>query len=428
MSYLRVFGICVIALTLIKCAANKIDDTVDRELNILLEQKQYFELDRKLTKNANKLSDHRRIFYNAFVEKAFGRNSSSINYIDIILNRHKGSFNDSLVVELLDLKAANYIHEYNYSKASETYSKILKEYPTLLDSTEINEYTNVERLFGAFADVEPMIKQPHLTVKINAYRNNFNHLMTPVQSNNISEHFVFDTGANLSTISESMAKKMNLTIIEKNINVGSSTNLYVNSKLAVAENFYVGDILFNNVLFLVMPDTQLTFPDINYQIKGIIGFPVIEALGEMHLHKNGNITVPDKPNKSKLNNMVLEGLNPVVELFSGNESLLLTLDTGAKNSELSFKYYRKHKDVIETTGRLIKNKRGGAGGMTNVKEYLFPNFQLIIGTKKALLEEVHVTLEEYEFTKHFDGNLGQDVFVKFDTLILNFKDMYIDLN
>lgn len=427
MDCLRIFAICVITLTLSNCAVKRGDDSVDKELNFLLEQKQYFALDRELNRNENKISENRKLYYKAFLAKAFGKSSTSNRYIENILNEHKNKFNDTLIVKLLDLKATNHIYENNYGGAAETYERILNDYFKVLDSTETSSYSNVKKLFEAIAEVKPMMMQPHKTVKINSYRNNFNHLMTPVMANNVTEHFIFDTGANLSTISESQAKKMDLEIIEKNIDVGSSTKINVKSRLAVAKNFYIGDILFNNIIFLVMPDAQLTFPDIDYQIKGIIGFPVIKQLEEIHLHKNGNITIPDVPKKSTLRNMVLEGLNPVVELSSGNETLLFTLDTGAKNSELSFKYYLNHKSFVENSGELMTKKRGGAGGMTDVNEYMLKNFPLKFGTKSIELKEMHVAIEEYGFNKYFDGNLGQDVFLESDLLILNFKDMYIDL-
>jgi hypothetical protein len=72
------------------------------------------------------------------------------------------------------------------------------------------------------------------------------------------------------------------------------------------------------------------------------------------------------------------------------------------------------------------NKRGGAGGQTTVEEYIIKDFPLRIGSKKTVLEQIPVALEEYGFNRYFDGNLGQDVFTQFNTLIINFKYMYGD--
>ena len=265
-------------------------------------------------------------------------------------------------------------------------------------------------------------------VTLNAYRNKFNHLMTPVKVDKTSADFIFDTGANLSTISESQAKKMKLKTFEQSVHIGSSTQKEIQSKLAVADSLYVGDILFENVLFIVMPDDQLTFPQINYTIKGIIGFPVIHQLGEVHLKKDGKIFIPKTTTQKTEKNMFFEGLNPVVKVISESDTLLFTFDTGAGHTELSFKYFNNHKTGVEKKGEKQTNQRGGAGGNVAVKEYVLSNFPLQIGKYKTSLDKIPVTLEEYSFNKYFDGNLGQDVFLKFNSLIINFENMYIDFN
>jgi hypothetical protein len=251
-------------------------------------------------------------------------------------------------------------------------------------------------------------------------------MMTPVTVNGIQEEFIFDTGANLSTITESQAKKMQLKLIDQSVAIASSTQNVVQSKLAVADSLLIGDILFENVVFIVMPDAQLTFPEINYAIKGIIGFPVMDQMGEVHLLKNGNIFIPKEVSNKQEQNMFFEGLTPVVQLHSKKNTLLFTFDTGARTSELSIKYYRAHKIEVKRKGEMQKNQRGGAGGNVEVNEYMLFNFPMTIGVHQFSLEKIPVTMEEYWFNAYFDGNLGQDVFMKFNSLIINFENMYID--
>jgi hypothetical protein len=103
---------------------------------------------------------------------------------------------------------------------------------------------------------------------------------------------------------------MQLKLIDQSVAIASSTQNVVQSKLAVADSLFIGDILFENVVFIVMPDAQLTFPEINYAIKGIIGFPVMDQMGEVHLLKNGNIFIPKEVAKKQEQNMFFEGLKP----------------------------------------------------------------------------------------------------------------------
>jgi hypothetical protein len=70
--------------------------------------------------------------------------------------------------------------------------------------------------------------------------------------------------------------------------------------------------------------------------------------------------------------------------------------------------------------------RGSGGGIVETEEYILTDFPYKIGNKSNILPEIFVVLQKYGFTEFFDGNLGQDVIMQFDTLILNFKYMYID--
>jgi predicted aspartyl protease len=381
-----------------------------------------------LSKNENELSEDRILYYSVFINKAFGAREKSNNEIDILFKNYPKTLNDTTIVKLLDIQASNYLYLYQYKKATTVYENILKNHSKVLDSTDVANYKNAKNLFGTFANIKPQKMYEQKDVLLNSYRNKFNHLMTPVKVDTTNEEFIFDTGANLSTISESQAKKMKLKVFEQNVDIGSSTQKDIQSKLAVADSMYVGEILFENVLFIVMPDEQLTFPQINYSIKGIIGFPIIHQLGEVHLRKDGKIFIPKSVSKSTEKNMFFEGLNPVVKVLSGNDTLLFTFDTGAGHTELSLKYFNAHKTEIEKRGELQTNERGGAGGKVAVKEYILSNFPFTIGTHKTSLEKIPVTLEEYEFNKYFDGNLGQDIFIKFNSLIINFENMFIDFN
>lgn len=419
---------CVLFICLLtSCTSQNIDPVAfDAELEQLLNQKDYFTLQEKLLANEKTLSPERQLYFKVFSAKAFGNRLESSTLIDSLLGNYRQPLADSLALKLLDIKASNHIYTYQYKSASEIYGTILSEYSEIIDSADIDNYKNIQALFGTLSVVGT--QKVHLVkdVIIPSKRNTFNHLLSPVTIGGLTEDFIFDTGANFSTITLSQANKMNLKLFEQNIDVGSSTKNTILSTLAVADSLYFGEILFENVVFIVMPDEELTFPELNYAIKGIIGFPVIHQLGEIRLNKNGTITVPLNRTKKGFKNMFFEGLNPVVRAFTENDTLLFTFDTGASHSELSYTYFKKNKIRIESLGERQTNQRGGAGGQSSVDEYILLDFRLKVGSAEAELQSIPVTMEEYDFNAHFDGNLGQDFIEKFQTLILNFEDMYID--
>jgi len=407
-------------------AQKLIQNRTDQKLYKLIECKDIFALKDQYARNQSKLSEARKIYYEVYLSRAFGQNEKSNQGIDILFQKYPDKFNEVETLKLLEVRADNFLHCHEYQKASAVYGAVVMNYSQLLDSSGIESYRNVQNLFGALAEVAPQKMHKSKEVLLPSYRNAFNHMMTPVSVNGMKEEFIFDTGADLSTISESQAIKMQIKMIDQSASINSSTQNIVQSKLAVADSFYVGDILFENVVFIVMPDAQLTFPEIDYTIKGIIGFPVIDQMGEVHLLKNGNIFIPKEVAKQQEQNMFFEGLTPVVRLRSNKSALLFTFDTGARSSELSLKYFNEHKLQVKRKGELQKNQRGGAGGIVEVTEYMLTDFPLAIGTQQLCLEKIPVTMEQYWFNAYFDGNLGQDVFMKFNSLIINFEHMYID--
>jgi predicted aspartyl protease len=315
---------------------------------------------------------------------------------------------------------------YQYKQAAAACSDILSSYGEQLDSTKIKAYQNTHDLFTALSDVPSQTMRTTKDETIAAHRNKFNHLMVPVKTHSIAADFIFDSGAGLSTISESYAKKMNLRTVEGSVSVGSATTINVTSKLAVADSLFVGGIEFRNVVFLVLPDEKLSIPQVGLVINGIIGFPVMYQMGEIHMHKDGTIFVPRVPQDRHLNNLLLDNQVPIIAANSDNDTLLFNMDTGAKTTEFSKKYYDIHKASVEKNGRKMTRHFGGAGGITKLEIYELPAVTLTIGTQRAHLKKVPVMLSDHKFTKNTDGNLGQDVITQFNEMVLNFKYMYVD--
>ncbi len=416
----------LLSLTISSCSEKVNDELVDKQLQAFLDKKDFFKLRDKLKESKSKLADHRFLYYQAFVDKALGENQLSNESINVLLQNFSEKFQDSIMADLISLKGANYVDLFEYKNAANTFTDLVRNYAKVLDSTEIEDFKNSTQLYAALQEVDKQTIQRHDEVKIKSFFNKFNHLMVPTKIHDISSDFIFDTGANLSTISESQAKVMNLTFLDDVIKVGTVTQVKINSKIAVADQLDLGGIIFKNVPFLVMSDEDLSFPEVNYKINGIIGFPLIKQLKEVHLGKDGTITIPGTTGKSNLNNLFLDGLTPVIQAYSGTESLILTLDTGAQSTDLSYKYFKKHEATIKSNGKIAIGKSGGAGGVTVKGVYQLPDFEIKVGTKKAKLPSVSIMREQYDFLDHFDGNLGQDFFMQFNALIINFEDMYVD--
>src|SRR3569833_3940721 len=157
----------------------------------------------------------------------------------------------------------------------------------------------------------------------------------PVTTHSQTVDAIFDTRANISSITITYAKKLGLHMYDVTFNEGSgATGIQFKTGMGIADSLYLGDILVKNVVFQVMPDSILYIAPIKYQLNMIVGFPVIEQLREVHIFKDGRMTIPATPSQSSLHNFALDGLDPVIALKVGKDTLPFHFDSGAGTSML----------------------------------------------------------------------------------------------
>lgn len=400
---------------------------LEKHLQNLLDKKEFFRLNKVLQQNPSYLSKEKKLYFNAFVENAFNKNEESISSIQTLLKDFALSLNDTMRAELLMVQQDNYYKTYEYKKAGKTGEEILVKYRNVIDSIKIADIENSNIIWNALVDVQKQNAIVKNETQIQWKRDKANLMNVPVKFSDSLYDFIFDTGANISTINTTLAKKFGLQIFDVTFDVGSSTGKQNKTSLGMADSFYMGDILIKNAVFLVVPDEMISFPSIGYYVNGIIGYPVIEQLKEIRINKNGVITIPTKSVKSNLNNLALDGLMPIVSFITDNDTLCFHFDTGAKHTDLFKPYLDKYKDEVMSKGILDTVKIGGGGGIVETEVYKLPYFNIFICNKKVVLQDVDVRTKNIDATGDiFYGNIGQDLISQSDEMILNFEYMYID--
>ena len=143
MTHIKTLFFTIIMATILGCSSKTNNKLVDNKLADLLEKKDYFKLKDELIKNEKELTPDRVLFYNVFISKAFGDRQKSNSEVAILFERYYKTLNDTTIVKLLDVKAANYLYLYEYKKASLIYEEILGKHSKILDSTDVADYKNV---------------------------------------------------------------------------------------------------------------------------------------------------------------------------------------------------------------------------------------------------------------------------------------------
>lgn len=418
----------VSALSLFSACTSKktLSAAGDKDLKGLLEQHDYFKLETRLKQYDDSLSDGQHLYFKAYLDNAFNHNLDCIADVGDLLKNYPADFPDSVKVQLSRLQSDSYFKTYQYAKAAETDSGILKHYAKGLPKDVIDDIKNDALSRGALKNTAPQQTIIKNTTTIPWTHDQLGLIEIPVTCNAAAYKGIFDTRANISTITKTYAAKLGLHILPVTYNEGSgATGIEFKTGMGIADELNIGGIIVKNVVFQVMPDSILYIAQIKFQLNMIIGFPVIEQMKEVDIYKDGRMVIPQTPVQANLHNFALDGLDPIIALKTGNDTLPFHFDSGADHTMLYAEYFQKyHSEILKTAKKKIVGF-GGAGGAQKKEVYVLPQADFTLAGKTVTIDSVDVLQKKIVPSEKFYGNIGQDFTNKFNEVIYNFKYMYI---
>lgn len=387
----------------------------------LIEQKNFFAVSDQFAWQKHQFADVQQQYINAFLNNAFNKLAASNNNINLLLSNN--NFPDSLRAKLWEIKADNHLKLYEYKEAKEALATLLKNYKKHLNKKEVEDTENSLTLWAALENEPKQEIKIIESVQLKLKKDKAGLKNLKISSGADSIDFIFDTGANLSTVTRSTAQQLNMKIIPTDIKVGTITGEKVNAQLAVCPVLYIGTVVIRNAIFLVMADEGLAYPQIDYQIHGIIGYPIIEAMKEIQISKDGYFVVNKEKTKiDAASNMAMNALTPLIYINGKH----FTFDTGADKTILYSNYFNEYKNNIEQYHNLQTVSFAGAGGKKEFKGYKI-NLDLKIYDKHINLTDISVlkdkTNDQDKETVY--GNIGQDLINQFHKMTINFEQMFI---
>lgn len=301
-------------------------------------------------------------------------------------------------------------------KAIET-AKALRAAPLSNDDEQTME------LAQALAGVEPMTVVHRAAGRLEVTRDIAGLARIPVSINGQAIAAVVDSGAGYSTLNETTAKRLGVELVERTVNVASASKDAVKTRLGVAKTLAFGDAVLSNVVFIVLPDSDLSFANGKYTIDAIMGLPVFEALGRIELAKeNGKeaLCYGAKPGARVAGNLILYGVEPLVLVDAGDAHLRLMIDTGATDTTLNASAARDY-PALTATAVKAKARLEGAGGITeDADAMILPALRLTIAGRSFDVTKVRV---ESKVVEREHGAIGQDILKQGSGWVLDFETM-----
>jgi hypothetical protein len=248
----------------------------------------------------------------------------------------------------------------------------------------------------------------------------------PISINGIAATYFFDTGAWLSSISESEARRFGMHISAA---VGSGETMTAASafRMAVAKEVQIGEIRFRNVSFAVFSDKQEPFSVLSTGRQGIIGIPLILAFRTLRWVKDGKLeigAVPQPFNLSKAN-LYFDDDHIVIASSFRSQKVLATLDTGAETTDIFDGFAKQFPDLLESRQKDSREIRG-IGGAATFESVTVPEIAFRIGTLETFLRPAQVITNK-SGAKCCAANFGMDLLKQAVAFTIDFGAMILEL-
>jgi hypothetical protein len=401
----------------------------DSDLDRLVREKQYPELEQQLP--SSNLTAIERSCFEGILADRVNQVSQAVAVLEKILPSLRTNSPPRAAVALRTL-AGDYFKVGRYSDASSAYSDLLQHFAGQFRPAEKQAIRDNQQTFALLGEAAPQTVSGGRKFNLPVQRDPLGDIDVPLQIGAAREWWIFDTGANISTIPWSTALRLGLTISKGRARTqGARPALRFPSGPLPSRSSAWEDATLHNVAVLVTDDKALDIDlgkDGHYRIQGILGYPVLAALGSFTFTGDQVAVSPQCQASARSTRLYVEELTPLLMATVNGRDLLFGFDTGSSGAEFTARYFREFPREFASRKR-TKMGFGGAGGARVLPVYHLPQVELGLGGATARLASVPVLARDrgLDPLDQVFGNLGQGLLKQFQSYTIDFSAMRLSL-
>ena len=367
-------------------------------------------------------------FYRGIVAHAFNDNDGTIESLAPLIDSMPRGFSRSHLADAADALGDSYARVFRYSESAAIYQRALRIRGVTLDSVTRSLFTRRARLLESLAGVPP--QRISWTAESNT---------SPVPNDSVAFAAVarindaaprarlgVDAGARFTVIDSTTAESHRVQIVLDSIRTTVGGRM-LTARLGVIRTLDIGSAHLANVVVVVAPDDSLQLIYARYPVSGIIGLPVLAALGSVTFTRNGHIALssPGTDNDSStVPNMILADGAAAVNASYDTSPITLLLDSRAPRTLLYPSFLREFSSSTRSATLTTYVGTERDGGVTSIPSYLIPSITLGVNGRPIKIGSVHALMRDGDFRAQFyAGALGQDALQTADRVTLDFSAM-----
>jgi predicted aspartyl protease len=398
------------------------------KLTLLLNEKRYLELEQTLNE-AHDLAAPDRSFFSGVLASRKNQTTESLRLLEPLLLQPESGLLAVAQSKLGWLTLADdYAKSSQYGKAAKACAHVLQQFASLLGEQEKNDIESDRQ------SNELMKDYPARSVKVGGpftmqtKRDALGLIEGPVEVGGKIVSAVFDTGADGSVLTMTLARQLGLKSAEATVTASGAAGGSFQGHVTLIPRLQIGDAEIRDVGAGVFEDKVLYIAPAHMQIDMIIGYPEIAALGWVTFYADGRIGVSPSTNHQGAE-MFLDGNKPLIAAKTSKGVRLFNLDTGAPGTLLYDLYWNENKNAFVGVNPSPYQVLG-AGGSHEVPAFNGVEVPLGFGDASVVLHHVSVLTKPHNTDpeEFFYGNLGQDLLKPLRSWSLDFRSMRFEID
>ena len=410
----------------------------DEKIAQAMNESDWFKLD-SLYKETPKdsISEFLEVYSRCLIGNRLNRTDISIPAFSELFNNHSHELDLSNLISSSIMFAMDLSREGQNEAAATLLSSIIESVSPHLERSQLKHLEQFASLYKGLSDFKPYKLTfeddslgiiPFRIVSVGPEDKEGKHLILENSAiNGLSADFIFDTGAGVNIITDSLARKYNLIPIDAELEakgIGNEAGRYV-----IAKEIKLGNIIVYDVPFLVLSMASNNAEADQYlkKMDMILGSELMLQLKDMTFDfQNNQITVPPvAPARSdeKPNICFSSTMNLLTSAVIENTPLLIRIDTGDVSfGTLDYAFFKKNENLMIRTSKKDTLRLAGLGGTTKTKCYKAPNLILHLNDNSVALPQIDVIADKNSQIKN---NLGLKSLMLFGKVRFNLVDFVL---
>jgi hypothetical protein len=242
-----------------------------------------------------------------------------------------------------------------------------------------------------------------------------------------SHDWMLDPTAPFNLICRTTAKEVGLRLSEQTATVRTITGHPMVVHATIIPRFTLGTVTFRNMTTFVFDDADYAFPQSNYEVRGVLGYPAISALGSLKITADAKIEVQPGEKGERLTTgarFYLDGDQIIAALGKPGDERMYVVDAGGQQTYLTSRYYLEHEN--EFAGKKMQLLSvPGSQRRAPAPAYVSDSVSLLIGATPVNFHFMQVLTEPLDSAAVDDtyGTLGMDALDELKSYTFDYRTM-----